>query len=59
MLTFLGWFIAILLGAAFLFALICIPHNVRVRRVRRVYKSLPAEVRDRVLEVIDAAPPNA
>jgi len=48
MLSLLGWFLAIVLGLVGLFVLICIPHNVRVRRVRRVYKSLPTDVVDRV-----------
>jgi len=55
MLSLLGWFLAIVLGLIGLFALICIPHNLRVRRVRRVYKSLPAEVVERVLQSVEQA----
>ena len=55
MLAFLGWFLAIALGIVTLIALICIPHNLRVRRVRRVYRSLPTDVVDRVLQLIEQA----
>jgi hypothetical protein len=56
--TCLFWFLLIVLGLVGLLVLICIPHNLRVRRVRRVYKSLPTEVVDRVLEVIEQAAAN-
>jgi hypothetical protein len=55
MLTHLVWILGFVLGIVGLFALICLPHNLRVRRVRRVYKSLPTEVVDRVLQLIERA----
>jgi hypothetical protein len=58
MLTFIGWFIAVLLGVAVLFGLVCLPHNVRVWRVRGAYRSLPAETVDRVLQIIERAAAN-
>lgn len=55
MLTYLVWILGVVLGLAGLFVLICIPHNLRVRRVRRVYRSLPTEVVDQVLQLIEQA----
>jgi hypothetical protein len=40
------------LGIIGLFVLVCIPHNLRVWRVRRVLKNLPKNVKERVLEAI-------
>lgn len=53
--TYLLWTLGFVLGIVGLFVLICLPHNLRVRRVRRVYRSLPAEVVDQVLELIEQA----
>ena len=58
MLTFIGWFTCILFGVALLFGLVCLPHNLRVWRVRRVYTSLPADVVDQVLQLIEGAAAN-
>jgi hypothetical protein len=55
MLTHLLWILGFVLAIAGLFVLICIPHNLRVWRVRRVYRSLPANVVDQVLEFIEQA----
>ena len=55
MLTYLFWILAIVLGLAGLFVLICIPHNLRVRRVRQVYRCLPSEVVQQVVELIQQA----
>lgn len=55
MLSNLGGLIAIVLGLLGLFALICLPHNVRIWRVRRIYRSLPADVIEEVLRLIEQA----
>jgi len=55
MLTTVAWILGFVLGLAGLFVLICLPHNVRIWRVRRVYRSLPAGVVDQVLEFIEQA----
>jgi len=55
MLTTVAWILGFVLGIVGLFVLICLPHNVRIWRVRRVYKSLPTEVVDQVLEFIEQA----
>ena len=55
MLTYLAWILGFVLGIVGLFVLICLPHNFRVRRVRRVYRSLPADVVDQVLQLIEQA----
>ena len=55
MLTYLAWILGFVLGIVGLFVLICLPHNVRIWRVRRVYRSLPADVVDQVLELIEQA----
>lgn len=55
MLTNLAWILGFVFGIVGLFVLICLPHNLRVRRVRRVYRTLPAEVVDRVLQLIERA----
>ena len=54
-LSSVGWSLAVVLGIVVLAALVLVPHNLRVRRVRRVYRSLPAEVVDRVLQLIERA----
>ena len=55
MLTYFLWILGFALGIVGLFVLICLPHNLRVRRVRRVFRSLPAGVVDQVLEFIEQA----
>ena len=54
-LTYLVWILGFVLGIVGLFVLICLPHNVRIWRVRRVYRSLPADVVDQVLHFIEQA----
>ena len=54
-LSFLGWASLIVLGLVALLVIVCIPHNLRVRRVRRIGKALPREVEDQVLTLIDEA----
>lgn len=51
-LSTLAWIVG---GAAALvvaFGLLILPHNLRVRRVRRIYAALPENVKQRVLELI-------
>lgn len=48
----LGWIVAAAAALAALFGLMILPHNLRVRRVRRDYALLPADVRRRVLQMI-------
>lgn len=55
MLTAAFWLLGIVLGIVGLFALICIPHNIRAWRVQRAYASLPADVVDQVLQLIEQA----
>jgi len=55
MLTTVAWILGFVLGLAGLFVLICLPHNVRIWRVRRVYRSLPTEVVDQVLQLLEQA----
>ncbi|MHB8956530.1 MAG: YwqG family protein [Pirellulaceae bacterium] len=52
-LTSLGWIAVVVLGLAAIIVIVCIPHNLRVRRVRRIGKALPNEVKDRVLALIE------
>lgn len=47
--------LAILLGIAGLFVIVCIPHNLRVRRVRKAFRSLPKTVKQQVLDWIEQA----
>lgn len=54
-LTSLGWIAVVVLGLVALFVIVCIPHNLRVRRVRRIGQALPKEVKDRVLALIEEA----
>ena len=57
--TLLFWSLAIVLGVFGLFiVVVLIPHNLRVRRVRRVYRSLPSEVVEQVLHLIEQAAAN-
>src|SRR5229473_4901601 len=51
----MGWTCAIILGILGPFALVCIPHNLRVWRVRRRYRALTREVRDQVFQLIRTA----
>ena len=55
MLTTVAWILGFVLGIVGLFVLICLPHNVRIWRVRRVYRSLPADALEQVLEFIEQA----
>jgi len=54
-LTYLVWILGFVLGIVGLFVLICLPHNVRIWQVRRVYRSLPTDVVDQVLQLIEQA----
>jgi len=45
--------LGIMVGIIGLLAIVCIPHNLRIWRVRRVFRSLPKDVRERVLELIE------
>jgi hypothetical protein len=47
--------LTVILGLIALFIIVCIPHNLRIWRVKRVFKSLPKDVRERVLELIEQA----
>lgn len=53
MTTTLIWLLVIPLVLAGLFVLACLPHNLRIRRVRKAYQSLPAEVIAEVLAAIE------
>lgn len=53
--TYALWLLGLVLGLVGLFVLICLPHNLRVRRVRKVYKSLPPDVVNQVLRLIERA----
>lgn len=55
MLGSLGWFIVVLFGLIGLFILICIPHNVRIWRVGRIYRRLPPQVVSDILALIEHA----
>ncbi len=50
-----GWIFIILMLIFGVFILVCIPHNLRVWRVRRQYKSLPNGIKKEVCQVIRAA----
>ena len=54
-LAILGWAAVIVLGLVALIAVISIPHNLRVRRVRRVFGAIPGEIKDRILALIEKA----
>jgi hypothetical protein len=45
----------VILGIISLFIIVCIPHNLRIWRVRKVFRSLPNEVREQVLDLIEEA----
>jgi hypothetical protein len=47
--------LGVILGLIGLFIIVCIPHNLRIWRVRKVFRSLPKDVRERVLELIEEA----
>ncbi len=47
--------LGVILGIIGLFIIACIPHNLRIWRVRKVFRSLPKDVRERVLELIEEA----
>jgi hypothetical protein len=47
--------LGIVLGLIGLVVIVCIPHNVRIRRVRKVFRNLPQNVKDMVLESIEEA----
>lgn len=53
MTTTLIWLLAILFVLTGLFALACLPHNLRIRRVRKAYQTLPADVIAEVLAAIE------
>jgi hypothetical protein len=53
-----GVIVGVVLAILGLFVLVCIPHNLRVRRVRRIYKSLPTGVPDQVLGLIEQVASN-
>ena len=55
MLEHFGWLSLLGLGAIGLFILACIPHNLRIWRVRRTFSSLPDEVVNKVLRLIEKA----
>lgn len=50
--TTLMWIACGVLGLVALFFLAILPHNLRIRRVRRAYESVPPQVRRRVKELI-------
>jgi hypothetical protein len=47
--------LGVILGIIGLFIIVCIPHNLRIWRVRKVLRSLPKNVRERVLDLIEEA----
>jgi hypothetical protein len=47
--------LAIILGIIGLLVIVCIPHNVRILRVRKVFRDLPQNVKDKVVELIEEA----
>ncbi len=54
--TFRGRIIlGIVLGIIGLLAIVCIPHNLRIRRVRKAFRNLPKEVKEQVLDLIEEA----
>jgi hypothetical protein len=55
LLTALGWLAVITFGLVGLLVVVCIPHNLRVRRVRRDYRRLPKEVIEKVLAIVREA----
>lgn len=55
MLEEFGRVILVFLGLAVLFVLICVPHNVRVWRVRKDCRSLPDDIIETVLKLIENA----
>lgn len=53
--TSLGWIAVVVMAIVALLALVLVPHNLRVRRVRQIEKAIPKEIKDRVLALIDEA----
>src|SRR5258707_1148217 len=51
----MDWIFIILMLIFGVFILVCIPHNLRVWRVRRQYRSLPKEIKKQVWQVVQAA----
>jgi hypothetical protein len=49
------WVLGIILGLLTLSVVVCVPHNLRIWRARKVYRNLPQQVKDRVLELIQEA----
>jgi hypothetical protein len=47
--------VAVLLGAVGLLVIVCIPHNLRIRRVRKAFRSLPKTVKEQTLDLIKSA----
>src|SRR6516225_5774807 len=47
--------LGVILGIIGLFVIVCIPHNLRIWRARKVFRSLPNEVREQVLDLIEEA----
>lgn len=50
-----GWILIAVLGIVGLLCLLCIPHNLRIWRARRVYRALPNEIKDQTLHLIEEA----
>ncbi len=50
----MGWFAAIVVGIIGRLAVLLLPHNLRVRRVRRDYRRLPKDLIDKVLGLVEA-----
>jgi hypothetical protein len=52
----LGWlFGGVILALAGLFLVVTLRHNLRILRVRRVYKTLPNEIKEQVFRLIQEA----
>jgi hypothetical protein len=47
--------LGIIFGIVGLLVIVCIPHNVRIWRVRKVFRNLPSHVKEQVLELIKEA----
>lgn len=54
----LGWLIFVVLGLIGLFILACVPHNLRIWRVRRIYRRLPPQIVDDILASIEQSAAN-
>jgi len=54
--SLLGWLFGAVIGIlASLFAVVMLRHNLRIRRVRRAYRTFPNRVKERVLQLIQEA----